>query len=78
VGVGESSEACVAESNPSSAFANGMRVEPDGDTPDLGSVEVDDGDVIRSILSCVGVSFDGGLGDALVGGVSFAGGSGLF
>lgn len=55
------SGSCSAVSMVSSASTNGMRVEPDGDIPDLGPVEADSGDIIRSILSRVGFKLAGAL-----------------
>jgi hypothetical protein len=58
-----------------STSANGMRVDSDGDTPDLGPVDADDGDMIRSILDWVAFNAEGELRDVLDS-VSLEGGCG--
>lgn len=73
---GSGAGACSAVSGVSTASTNGMRMESAGDTPDLGPVDADNGDMIRSILSWVGFNAEGELRDGLLDSVSFAGGCG--
>lgn len=68
---GSGSGSSSAVSMVSTASVNGMRVESAGDTADLGPVEADNGDMIRSILLCVGFNAEGGLRDLLGDSMSF-------
>lgn len=67
-----SSSAVSVVSMVSSGSVNGIRVESAGDTADLGPVEADNGDMIRSILLCVGFNAEGELPDLLGDSLSFA------
>lgn len=66
-----SSSAVSMVSMVSTASAKGIRVESAGDTADLGPVEADNGDMIRSILLCVGFNAPGELRDVLGDSMSF-------